>query len=99
MIFQSNASYTPCVLNGEETHLLGNVIHQEKSLSKILFGAKIIGGGSGGTVDVLAQNSSEAVEVIQGIVNQYKTMMRRRTRIFSGSSSGLIVYSPMLIDM
>ncbi len=99
LMFQSDAGYTSCDLNNEETHLLVNLIRQQKSSSKILFGAKITGGGGGGTVAVLARNSSEAVEVIQDIINQYETMTKRQTRIFSGSSSGLIAYPPMIIDM
>jgi len=99
LMFQSDASYTSCDLHSEETHLLVNLIQQQKSLSNVLLGAKITGGGGGGTVVVLARNSSEAMEAIQDIVNQYETMTKRQTRIFSGSSSGLIAYSPMIIDM
>ncbi len=98
LMFQSDASYTACDLNSEETQLLVNLIRQETSLSKVLFGAKITGGGGGGTVAVLARNSSEAVGVIQDIVHRYETLTRRRTRIFSGSSSGLIAYPPIVID-
>jgi len=98
-MFQSDTGYTSCDLNSEETDLLVNLIRQQKSSSKILFGAKITDGGGGGTVAVLARNSSEAVEVIRNIVNQYEIMTKRQTRIFSGSSSGLIAYPPMTIDM
>ncbi|CAF1512592.1 unnamed protein product [Adineta steineri] len=99
LMFQSDAGYGSCDLNSEETNLLVNLIRQHKSPSKILFGAKITGGGGGGTVAVLAQNSSETIEAIQNIVTQYETITRRRTHIFSGSSSGLIAYPSMMIDI
>lgn len=99
LMFQSDAGYTACDLHSEETQLLVNLIRQETSLSTVLFGAKITGGGGGGTVVVLARNSSKAIEVIQNIVNQYETLTSRRARIFSGSSSGLIAYPPIGIDM
>ncbi|CAF4521019.1 unnamed protein product, partial [Rotaria magnacalcarata] len=56
-------------------------------------------GGGGGTVAVLAQNSSEAVETIATIVDQYEKISGRQTRIFSGSSSGLVTYPSMTIEM
>ena len=100
LMFQSDAGYTSCDLNSDETQLLVNLIRQKKSSSSsnVLFGAKITGGGGGGTVAVLARKSSEAMEAIQDIVDQYETMTRRQTRVFSGSSSGLIAYPPMKIE-
>jgi L-arabinokinase len=101
LMYQSDAGYTSCDLNSEETHILVNLIRQQisSSSSKVLFGAKITGGGGGGTVAILARKSSEAVEAIHNIVNQYETVTRRPTRIFSGSSSGLVMYPPMTIDI
>ncbi|CAF1550640.1 unnamed protein product [Rotaria sp. Silwood1] len=99
LMFQSDAGYTSCDLNSEETQLLVHLIRQDKSSTNVLFGAKITGGGGGGTVAVLAYNSSEAVEAIQNIVNQYEKITGRRTRIFSGSSSGLVAYPSMTIQM
>ncbi|CAF4122713.1 unnamed protein product [Rotaria sp. Silwood2] len=99
LMFQSDAGYTSCDLNSEETQLLVSLIRQHKSSTNVLFGAKITGGGGGGTVAVLAHNSSEAIEAIQSIINQYETITGRRTRIFSGSSSGLVAYPSMTIEM
>jgi galactokinase len=99
LMFQSDAGYTSCDMNSEETRLLVNLIRHHKSTSNILFGAKITGGGGGGTVAVLTRNSSEATEVIQDIVHKYETLTKRRTRIFSSSSSGLVAYPPIMMDM
>ncbi|CAF4266170.1 unnamed protein product, partial [Rotaria sordida] len=59
----------------------------------------ITGGGGGGTVAVLAHNSSQAIEAIQNIISQYETITGRRTRIFSGTSSGLVAYPSITIEM
>lgn len=95
LMFQSDAGYTSCQLNSEETQLLVNLVQQRRAISNELFGAKITGGGGGGTVAVLGRNSSASVEAIQNIVNQYESMTGYRARIFSGSSSGLVSYSPV----
>lgn len=97
LMYQSDAGYTACGLNHEETNLLVNLIRKHQSPTRVLFGAKITGGGGGGTVAVLAQNSSQTVEVIQDVVHQYEKITRRRTRIFSGSSSGLVLYPSIII--
>ncbi len=99
LMFQSDAGYASCDLNSEETQLLVNLIRQKKSSSNALFGAKITGGGGGGTVAVLARKSPKAAEAIQDIIEQYEIMTRRQTRVFSGSSSGLIAYPPMKINI
>ncbi|CAF0869428.1 unnamed protein product [Rotaria sordida] len=99
LMFQSDAGYTSCDLNSEETQLLVSLIRQSKSSMNVLFGAKITGGGGGGTVAVLAHNSSQAIEAIQNIISQYETITGRRTRIFSGTSSGLVAYPSVTIEM
>ena len=95
LMFQSDAGYTACQLHSEETCLLVDLVRRkQRSSPHLLYGAKITGGGGGGTVAVLARNSLEATEVIQTIVDQYETTTRRRTRLFSGSSPGLVTYPP-----
>jgi galactokinase len=41
LMFQSDAGYTSCELNSEETHLLVDLIRQQKSSSKVLFVLKL----------------------------------------------------------
>ena len=97
LMFQSDAGYASCHLHSMETCLLVDLVRQQQRLSPdLLYGAKITGGGGGGTVAVLARNSIKATEAIQTIVDQYETETRRRTRLFSGSSSGLVAYPPRL---
>ncbi|CAF0835752.1 unnamed protein product [Adineta ricciae] len=91
LMFQADASYRACDLASDETNLLVDLVRQRSS-ANILFGAKITGGGGGGTVVVLAHRSSEALEAVHDVARQYENMTKRQTRIFSGSSSGLVTY-------
>lgn len=93
LMFQSDVGYRSCGLHHEETSLLIDLFRQESSKSNVLIGAKITGGGGGGTVAVLAHRSSRTIDLIKQIAHRYETLTRRQTRIFSGSSSGLCVYS------
>ena len=97
LMFQSDAAYTACDLHSEETQLLVKLIRQHRSSADLVFGAKITGGGGGGTVAVLAQNSLAATETIHEIIDRYETMTRQRTCLFSGSSSGLTVYPSVVM--
>lgn len=98
LMFQSNAGYTSCDLNSDETQLLVNMVREQTLCNRVLFGAKVTGGGGGGTVAILGQNSSRTVETINQIIEKYEKITGRRTRIFSGSSSGLTVYPPITLN-
>ncbi|HEU4872442.1 MAG TPA: hypothetical protein VFT44_05025 [Pyrinomonadaceae bacterium] len=82
LMYASHQSYTALGLNSKGTDLLVDLVRKEGSL----FGAKITGGGSGGTVAVLGdQNSQAAVETI---AKAYANETGHQPYIFSGSSSG-----------
>jgi L-arabinokinase len=51
-----------------------------------VYGAKITGGGSGGTVAVLAASGQRAA--VEAIARQYQQETGRDAAIFAGSSSG-----------
>jgi L-arabinokinase len=51
-----------------------------------VYGAKITGGGSGGTVALLTR--AEAAATVEEIVARYADRSRRATYVFSGSSPG-----------
>jgi L-arabinokinase len=53
-----------------------------------LYGAKITGGGSGGTVAVLADISPSADEAIGEILREYEKETGRRPEAFTGTSPG-----------
>jgi len=85
LMYQSHASYSACGLGSEETDLLVDIVREAGSGSG-LYGARITGGGSGGTVAVLGDRRSDSA--IAGIVERYAERTGYRPYVFSGSSPG-----------
>jgi galactokinase len=85
LMYQSHASYSACGLGSAGTDLLVNLV-RELGPSNGLFGAKITGGGSGGTVAVLGARSAETA--VRQVVEKYHEAMNLRPYVFAGSSSG-----------
>jgi L-arabinokinase len=86
MMYQSHESYTACGLNSTGTDELVRLV-REIGISGGLYGARITGGGSGGTVAVLGQRD-EAPASIARIVETYAQQTGYRPMVISGSSSG-----------
>ena len=55
-----------------------------------LFGAKITGGGSGGTVCVLGRDSAESEAAIRAVVKEYAEATGHNPVVFAGSSQGAV---------
>ncbi|MFN0107725.1 MAG: galactokinase [Blastocatellia bacterium] len=85
LMYQSHASYSACGLGSAATDRLVTLAREVGSVAGI-YGAKITGGGSGGTVAVLARR--EAVSAIHRIAEQYAAETGHQPYIFSGSSPG-----------
>lgn len=85
LMYQSHASYSACGLSVEGTDRLVELV-REAGPEKGLYGAKITGGGSGGTVAVLGQR--DAVDAVAGVAEQYARETGHRPHIFAGSSPG-----------
>lgn len=64
LFFQAHSSYSRCGLGNETTDLIVDMVRQTNG--KGLYGAKITGGGSGGTVCVMAYGD-EGEETLRGI--------------------------------
>jgi L-arabinokinase len=86
LMYQSHQSYTACGLGSPGTDLLVNLV-KDAGPAKGLYGARITGGGSGGTVAVIG--SPDANPAIQEIVKNYADRTGYRPYLFSGSSSGV----------
>jgi L-arabinokinase len=84
-MFASHASYSACGLGSEGTDLLVELV-REAGVAAGLYGAKITGGGSGGTVAVLGRG--DAGEAIAQVARRYSEQTGRQPYIFSGSSPG-----------
>jgi galactokinase len=85
----SHASYSACGLGSDGTDLLIELVRAAPP-GDGLFGAKITGGGSGGTVAVLA--SAAALGAIQRIAREYSERTGRKSHVFSGSSPGAAAF-------
>lgn len=84
-MYESHASYSACGLGSGGTDRLVELV-REAGARAGLWGAKITGGGSGGTVAVLA--SRGARDEVERIAAQYGRETGRQARVLGGSSAG-----------
>jgi L-arabinokinase len=88
LMVRSHESYSEnCNLGSEETDYLVEQV-MERGPTRGLFGAKITGGGSGGTVAVLMRDRPEAFQVLEEVRVVYEKEYGFRPRLFTGSSPG-----------
>lgn len=89
LMYQSHASYSACGLGSDGTDRLVELVRAAGPESG-LYGAKITGGGSGGTVAVLARRG--AATEIAAIAERYTAESGRESTIISGSSPGAAAF-------
>ena len=87
LMYASHKSYSACGLGSDGTDLLVSLV-RERGPSRGLFGAKITGGGSGGTVAVLTRAGTRPV--IDDLAAEYSRQTGRRATVIAGSSDGAI---------
>jgi L-arabinokinase len=85
LMYASHESYSACGLGSSGTDRLVDLVREAGPASG-LFGAKITGGGSGGTVAVLGL--STAGEVVAEIASRYAAESGHEAYVFDGSSAG-----------
>jgi galactokinase len=85
LMYQSHASYAACGLSVAGTDRLVELVREAGPVQG-LYGAKITGGGSGGTVAVLGHG--DVGGAVAGIAEKYAAETGRRPYIFYGSSPG-----------
>jgi galactokinase len=94
LMYQSHASYSACGLGSEGTdHLVGLV--RSAGGNRGLFGAKITGGGSGGTVAVLGMR--EAGAAVEKVAERFAEKTGYQPYIFSGSSPGSAAFGHLVV--
>jgi galactokinase len=93
LMYQSHHSYNVCGLGSEGTDLL--VRWAKAADPSLIFGAKITGGGSGGTVAILGR--PEAGPEVQALAERYTRETGREARVFSGSSPGAAAFGTMTV--
>jgi L-arabinokinase len=85
LMAESHASYGACGLGSEGTDRLVALV-QRTGPDSGMFGAKITGGGSGGTVAVLG--TSDAEPAVREIARRYADETGRDAEVFVGSGPG-----------
>jgi galactokinase len=85
LMAESHASYGACGLGSEGTDRLVELV-RDAGPGAGLFGAKITGGGSGGTVAVLG--SADAEPEVREIARRYAEESGREAEVFAGSGPG-----------
>lgn len=81
VILQCHYSYSDCGLGSDGTDRLVQLVqemqHSKSSVSGdgTLYGAKITGGGSGGTICVIGRNCLKSSEQILQVISNYKMVM------------------------
>lgn len=87
LLYQAHAGYGACGLGSDGTDLLVELARAAGPAAGI-YGAKITGGGSGGTVAVLARAGSEAQ--VRRLAAQYAAESGRAALVLGGSSPGAV---------
>jgi L-arabinokinase len=85
LMYQSHASYSACGLGSAGTDRLVELV-REAGAGRGLYGAKITGGGSGGTVAVLGRRGAEGA--VAEVARRYAEETGHVPHVFGGSSPG-----------
>ncbi|KAI3438985.1 hypothetical protein D9Q98_001398 [Chlorella vulgaris] len=94
LMLQSHVSYSRCGLGAAGTDRLVELTQEEHDTAAsceggpAVFGAKITGGGSGGTVCILAAAGPRGDAAVQRIVQRYASESLYAPKVFQGSSAG-----------
>jgi galactokinase len=86
MMFASHASYSHCGLGAKGPDRLVALVREAMTSGAPLFGAKITGGGSGGTVAILGR--PEAEPLVRDLAQRYAEEAGFGGYVFAGSSPG-----------
>lgn len=93
LMYEAHRSYTALGLNSAGTDLIVELVRKEAGL----FGAKITGGGSGGTVAVLGDQTSRAA--IERVVDSYAKETGHQPYVFNGSSPGALAFGSLRLSI
>jgi L-arabinokinase len=96
LMYESHASYVACGLGSPGTDRLVELVRSEGPAAG-LYGARITGGGSGGTVAVLGRQ--DAAAAIARVAETYERETGYRPYVFSGSSPGVSAFGVQWIAL
>lgn len=95
LMYGAHAGYTDCGLGATATDLIIDLVRFEHSND--IFGAKITGGGAGGTVAILGRNTPKAEGAFKRVVRRYHDRSGIDPYVFEGSSQGADVFGILLL--
>ena len=95
LMYESHASYSACGLGSDGTDRLV-ALARDEGMAGGIYGAKITGGGSGGTVAVLAD--AGARDTVRDIARRYGQETGRDPYVFEGSSPGAARIGAIRLD-
>jgi len=96
LMYESHASYGLCGLGSEGTDRLVALVRGE-GLAAGLYGARITGGGCGGTVAVIGRRG--AAPAIARVADAYEQQTGYRPHVFAGSSPGVMAFGAQSITL
>jgi L-arabinokinase len=96
LMYESHDSYGRCGLGSRGTDRLVELVTSAGAAAG-LYGARITGGGSGGTVAVVGR--PDAASAIACLADQYERETGHRPDVFAGSSPGAAAVSPQVVTL
>src|SRR5687768_11344173 len=96
LMYESHASYSACGLGSTGTDQLVELV-RSAGADQGLFGAKITGGGSGGTVAVLGRRNAD--KTVHDVAANYATLTGHQPHIFRGSSPGSAAFGHLSVRL
>ncbi|KAL4423228.1 hypothetical protein ABPG77_000020 [Micractinium sp. CCAP 211/92] len=100
---QSHVSYSRCGLGSDGTDRLVQLVQEERDAAAArgeqpaLYGAKITGGGCGGTVCVLGVAGPRGEAAVTRVVQRYSLERRYEPKVFRGSSAGAAEFGYLVL--
>jgi L-arabinokinase len=92
LMYQSHASYSACGLGSAATDRIV-ALARESGPAEGIYGAKITGGGSGGTVALLARSGEDGRAAVARVAGAYaRAAGLQRATLFAGSSPGAAAF-------
>ena len=95
LMYESHYAYTQCGLGAKATDFIVGLFRNEGVVNGI-YGAKITGGGAGGTVAILAEKS--ASDVVHRVFEKYAEAEMGDPYLFEGSSDGADAFGIITIN-
>jgi galactokinase len=95
LMYKSHKSYSACCLGSPGTDELVRLV-REAGTDSGLYGAKITGGGSGGTVAVLGRKGAR--QGVEAVAREYERRTGHAPLIISGSSPGAAAFGHLVIS-